>query len=114
MDQDILKNVKLFLGLTESETEKDDLLLMIIGNIKKQILAMPDLTLTEIPPELDFMIEEIAIVRYNRIGSEGLKSETVEGYRADYTNDDFKPYAVYLAQYLPQDTDWQEGSVEIL
>lgn len=42
---------------------------------------------TELPIGTDYMIVEVAIARYNRIASEGLTSESVEGDSATYEVD---------------------------
>lgn len=39
-----------------------------------------------IPDSLKFIVVELAIVRFNRIGSEGMSVETVEGHSATYEN----------------------------
>ena len=36
---------------------------------------------TEIPLSLEYVVDEATIRRFNRIGSEGMKSESVEGDR---------------------------------
>lgn len=42
---------------------------------------------TELPAEADYIVVEVAIARYNRIASEGLTSESVEGDSATYESD---------------------------
>ena len=37
---------------------------------------------TEVPLELEYIVDEATIRRFNRIGSEGMKSESVEGMRS--------------------------------
>ena len=49
--------------------------------------------------ELEFVLIELSIQRYNRIGSEGISSESVDGKSVSY-EDDFESYKVYLDDYI--------------
>ena len=53
----------------------------------------------ELPLELEFVLIELAIQRYNRIGSEGVASESVDGRTTSY-EDDFESYKQYLDDYM--------------
>lgn len=45
-----------------------------------------------VPSELSYIITEVTVARFNRIGSEGLSSHTVEGEAMNWSSDDFEPY----------------------
>ena len=56
---------------------------------------------TEIPLELEYIVEEATIRRFNRIGSEGMKSESVEGHSVTYVDgDELAPYESAIVAYL--------------
>ena len=56
---------------------------------------------TEIPLELEYIVEEATIRRFNRIGSEGMKSESVEGHSVTYDMSDvLDPYESAINDYL--------------
>ena len=56
---------------------------------------------TEIPLGLEYIVEEATIRRFNRIGSEGMKSESVEGHSVTYIDgDELEPYESVIAAYL--------------
>src|SRR5699024_48265 len=56
---------------------------------------------TEIPLELEYIVEEATIRRFNRIGSEGMKSESVEGHSVTYIDgDELAPYESAIVAYL--------------
>lgn len=56
---------------------------------------------TEIPLELEYIVEEATIRRFNRIGSEGMKSESVEGHSVTYIDEDeLAPYESAIVAYL--------------
>ena len=56
---------------------------------------------TEIPLGLEYIVEEATIRRFNRIGSEGMKSESVEGHSVTYLDEDeLAPYESAIVAYL--------------
>ena len=56
---------------------------------------------TEIPLELEYIVEEATIRRFNRIGSEGMKSESAEGHSVTYIDEDeLAPYESAIVAYL--------------
>jgi hypothetical protein len=59
----------------------------------------------EIPEELNYIIIEVVVSRFNRIGSEGTTEHTVEGEKMTFTTDDFKPYMADIERYLEQQAD---------
>ena len=56
---------------------------------------------TEVPLGLEYIVEEATIRRFNRIGSEGMKSESVEGHSVTYVDsDELAPYESVIVAYL--------------
>lgn len=57
----------------------------------------------EIPIELEYIVDEATIRRFNRIGSEGMKSESVEGHSVTYIDgDELEPYESAIVAYLEE------------
>ena len=56
-----------------------------------------------IPKELDYIVTECAIARYNRIGSEGMDSESMDGHSASYVDKDLSDYEDDILDYLGDD-----------
>ena len=50
------------------------------------------LDVEEVPTELEYIVTEVSIVRYNKIGSEGVTSHSVEGETMSFSDNDFKGY----------------------
>lgn len=50
------------------------------------------LDVEEIPEKLEYIVTEVSIVRFNRIGSEGISSHSVEGETMSFNDNDFKGY----------------------
>lgn len=53
-----------------------------------------------VPQQLGYIVREVAVRRYNRIGSEGVASHTVEGESMSWNEDDFEPYEADINSYL--------------
>lgn len=107
-----LENVKLMLGL-ENKNHRDSVIQNIITNVEKRLKVI--IEKTEIPTELDFVVEEISIIRYNRIGGEGIAQESVEGHSITYGTDDFAAYMSIIEKFIDDDTTgkWQDGEVMV-
>lgn len=94
-----LERVKLFLGIEGNEQDK--LITEIINVTESQLKMLLD---SETLPEgIDFVVHEMVIKRYNRLGSEGMDSESVEGHTVNYSMNEFKPYQDYLETFMPED-----------
>ena len=78
----LLNRIKVLLGITEN----DELLYEIIKLIESKILSY--LNIEKLPKELEYILVELCIERYNRIGSEGLNSESSDGVSFTYDNSD--------------------------
>ena len=93
----LLNRIKVVLGITDN----DELLLEILDITKSKILNY--INEAELPLELEFVLIELAIQRYNRIGSEGISSESVDGKSVSY-DDDFIGYKHYLDDYISRNS----------
>lgn len=91
-----LQDVKTLLGIADFDL--DDKLTLIISMVERQLLARLDAE--EVPTELDYIVTEVAIMRFNRLGSEGMASESVEGHSVTYGNTDFNAYESQIEAYL--------------
>lgn len=104
-----LENIKTVLGLEDGL--QDNVLKILITNVTSHLKG---LLKKEVPKELNYIIEEITIRRYNRIGTEGMKSELVEGHRVDFYDlkDEFVPYFDVIDDYREDDdTSSKRGRV---
>ena len=53
-----------------------------------------------VPEQLGYIVREVAVRRYNRIGSEGVSSHTVEGESMSWNEDDFAAFESDINAYL--------------
>ena len=95
----LLNRVKVLLGI--SSNDNTELLNEIIELTKSKILNYIDKT--ELPEELEFVLVELSIQRYNKIGSEGIASESVDGKSVSYEAD-FEGYKHYLDDYISKNS----------
>ena len=96
----LLNRVKVLLGITDNDNE--ELLREIIDITNSKILNYIDKT--ELPNELEFVLIELSIKRFNRIGSEGFVSETVDGKTMSYEESEFEGYKKYLDDYISKNS----------
>ena len=106
----MLEQLKEFLGI--EGTEKDSLLKTIISNATARLKLL--LGGLEPQEELDHIILEVAIIRYNRIGSEGMKSHTVEGESVTFSDDDFEGFKDEIQSYLDSLKTSTKGKVRFI
>ena len=100
-DDAILKKVKRIRGILTSDTVEDDAILEIIDNVIKHFKVYVGLKISdEVSDDWDFIISDVVIRQYNRRGSEGMSSESVDGYSVSYedSENDFKKFDPILKQ----------------
>jgi hypothetical protein len=107
----MLENLKMLLGL-ENDESKDDLLNLLI----KLVTARLSLLLggIEPPEEMEHIIIDVAIARFNKIGSEGLSSHSVEGETMSFTNDDFEGFSAEIQAFLDGQKENTRGKVRFI
>ena len=89
----LLNRIKTLLQINDN----DDLIYEIVEITKEKILNY--INEKELPKELEFVLVELAIERFNKIGSEGIASESIDGKNVSY-DDSFENYKVYLDDYI--------------
>lgn len=93
----LLNRLKLILGIEG----QDELLFEILELVSSKLNTY--LKTETIPTSLEWILIELSVQRFNRIGSEGMSTETIEGKRIDY-KDEFADYVHYLDDYINTNT----------
>ena len=93
----LLNRIKTLLNTEGNE----NLIYEIVNITESKILNY--INATEMPKELEFVLIELAIQRFNRIGSEGIASESIDGKSVSY-DDDFVGYKHYLDDYISRNS----------
>lgn len=117
-----MTNVYILLGTTESEaTDAMKAQVEAIHEIVKarligKLTVMLQTDVTEVPAELDGIVTEVCVNRYNRIGSEGAGSHTVDGESYSWADEDyFSPYEKDIAAYVnAQQSKQTDGRLKFL
>ena len=107
----MLETLKLLLGL-ENDDSRDDLLSSIIKLVTARLKLL--LGGIEPPDEMEHIIIEVSIARFNKIGSEGLSSHSVEGESMNFTNDDFEAFSGEIQAFLEGQKENTRGKVRFL
>lgn len=106
----MLENLKLLLGRTDND--KDALLELLISTAKARLKLL--LGGIEPPESMNHIVLEVSAIRFNRIGSEGMASHTVEGESITFTDDDFAAFADEIRAFLDTQKDSKRGKVRFL
>lgn len=106
----MLENLKLLLGIESSD--KDNLLTLIISAATARLKVL--LGGIEPPDSLGYIITDVSIRRYNRIGSEGMSSHTVEGESITFTDSDFAGFEDDIQAFLETQKESAKGRVRFL
>ena len=91
---DTLSKVLALLGNSVDETQ----ITSIIDLVKAQLTVR--INEEEVPDNLDYIVVNVSVARYNQIGDEGKSSMTVEGESAAWLTDLFTPYEKDIQSYL--------------
>ena len=110
-----LAKIKRRLGIAPDDTEEKALIEDLVDDAESYFKLLTDTT--EIDAKYNFMIENVVYKLYGRKGSEGVTSETVDGYSVTYQelDDLFKPYMKILNKNFGLDGSLREkGKVMFL
>ena len=106
----MLEDIKIILGIADNAL--DSQLNIIIANNKARLKML--LGGLDVPEILNYVVTEVSVKRFNRIGSEGLSSHTVEGESLSFTDDDFSEFAGDIQAYLDSVAAAKKGKVRFL
>ena len=95
-----LTRLKLILGVED----QDKLLKEIINMTTERLLLYTKLEY--LPDDLEWLLIELSVQRFNRIGSEGFQSESVDGNNTNYGSAEsfLGEYKAFLDNYIKENT----------
>ena len=88
-----LDNIKILLGLEEDDSQ-DEILTILLSNAVSTINVY--LGVTELPQELNFVAEQLAIIKFNKLGSEGIQTEKIDVLSTTYQSDELASFKAVL------------------
>lgn len=104
----VLSDVKLLLGL-KTEDDKLDAIVRLTESRLKALLSVKT-----IPGELEYIVTEVSIKRFNRIGSEGVQTHSVEGESMSFNDDDFSSFSSEIQAWRDDQANQNKGKVRFL
>ncbi|MDU1409786.1 phage head-tail connector protein [uncultured Finegoldia sp.] len=87
-----------------TDTQKE-LLKNIVELVEERLKSYLPKKYEVIPKQLNYIVIEVSIKRFNRVGSEGMQSESVEGHSATYLSRDFDEYLEDIDRFLKEDDE---------
>jgi hypothetical protein len=98
-----LDRIKVLLSLADKS--KDKILAILLEQAIDTICIY--LGITELPADLDFVAEQMVVVRYNRLGAEGITTEKIDVLSTTYSYniDELAPYKKILDSYSLHNLD---------
>lgn len=106
----MLEKLKIMLGITDSG--RDELLNLLIESATARLKTL--LGGIEPPASLEYIVRDVSIIRFNRIGSEGMTSHTVEGESQQFSDSDFDGFRDDIQSFLESQKDSARGRVRFL
>ena len=106
----MLEEIKTILGIADNAL--DSQLNIIITNATARLKML--LGGIDVPESLNYVVIEVSVKRFNRIGSEGITSHTVEGESMSFSDDDFAEFAGDIQAYLDSVAAAKKGKVRFL
>lgn len=108
----MLDKLKIILGIASDDDSLDEKLTLIISLVTARLTLL--LGGIEPPEEMDHIILEVAAIRFNRIGSEGMTSHTVEGESLTFNDDDFSQFEDEISAWLDEQKETKKGRVRFI
>lgn len=90
-----LDNIKILLGIEDNS--QDIILTILLSNAVSTINVY--LGVTELPQELNFVAEQLAVIKFNKLGSEGIQTEKIDVLSTTYQADELASFKAVLDIY---------------
>lgn len=99
----LLGSIKILVGVTDDK--QDGLINELISNAQEQILAYVNQDNNKpvtMPTYIDFIIKDVVVQMYNRLGDEGKVSSSEGSVSSTWSDIDLTRYAAFLDKYRNQ------------
>lgn len=105
----VIDNVKILLGREGQEDKQLDAIVELTQSRLKALLGSKT-----IPEELEYIVTEVSVSRFNRIGSEGLSGHSVEGETMNFRDNDFKDFEDDIEAWRSTNKEQKIGKVRFI
>jgi len=109
----MLEDLKILLNIADSD--QDEKLVWIVNATSQRLINILGLLPVKnsegckmsptVPEALEHIVVDVSCARFNRIASEGMKSDSVEGESISFYDNDFDPYRNEIDAWLAMQTD---------
>lgn len=106
----MLEELKALIGIDGTDLDKKLELIIKYAAARLKIL----LGGIEPPESMQHIIVEVSVIRFNRIGSEGLTSHSVEGESLSFSDGDFEGFKDEIQAFLESQNDSTRGKLRFL
>lgn len=98
--------IKRLLSITGSGSDLllEDISDLVEGQLKNRLGGAES-----IPEELEYVVTNVVVARFNQMGDEGKSSMTVEGESASWLTDLFAPFEEDIRKYLDRENETVSG-----
>ena len=101
-----LKNLKKLLMLKKDDVSKDELLQLILDNTSASLKIKLHRKASEtVPDELNYILLEVAVRRFNRLKNEGMANYSQKGESITFNSDDFDDFKDDIVDWLADQED---------
>lgn len=97
----MLERIKVLLSINNDDDTKDEVLTILLEQAIDTICIYLGIIVEDFPTDLNFVAEQMVIVRYNRLGAEGITTEKIDVLSTTYSYniDELAPYKKILDNY---------------
>ena len=103
-----LDRIKRMLSMDVDDAKSNELLEDIIDLVEAQLKNRLG-GAESIPENLEYIVTNVVLARFNQIGDEGKSSMTVEGESASWLTDLFAPFEADIQKYLDRENETVSG-----
>lgn len=107
-----LRDFKCLLGVDVRENSQDEKLEAILQSVYCRLKVL--LGMNTVPGALFYIVTEVSVIRFNRIGSEGMSSHSVEGESISYTDNDFAGFMAEIEAWRDEQQETKRGRVRFI
>lgn len=113
-DGKTLSNVITLLGIEPTDDEKSRLKLYIDHSRQAILLYLGrSIRVSVLPSGLDYIVENLAVTKFNKFHNEGEKSHTEEGLSFQFNVNDLAPYYPDLQAWIDGQANTTRGATAI-
>ena len=114
-NEELIKDLKVILDIDSTDSSSDDLLNLVVKRTKQRLLTKikkgPDET---VPNQLEYILFEVSVRRFNRLNNEGMKSYSEDGENVTFNEDDFTGFENEISNYLSDQNESQMPTARFL